>query len=49
VLGVVGAACIKTSYEFRTYTESDSKIGILTRRRPEFESGEASAEEAQLE
>ena len=33
----------------RVYPERDSKIGILTRRRPEFESGEAGAEAAQLE
>jgi len=31
------------------YTQTTSKIGNMPRRRPEFESGEAGAEAAQLE
>ena len=32
----------------KAYTQVNSKVGIMTRRRPEFEPGEADAEAAKL-
>ena len=41
--------CCIFSYPIHPYTQTTSKVGNLTRRRPEVEPGAAGAEAAQLE